>query len=590
MTIENASWVVRDLYLHMLNHKAEAMKAMKKNIVSALVERVLILTSAIIYLWTFNQTLPHGDALRVVRQIESSNLIWNPNHLIFDPIGYTFYRLLSRFLADVTPLASFEILSVIATLVSLMIFVEILYRSGVKRPVRIIAVVGLFASASFLGLAGSQYYFMVQMPFLLGAVYLYVDFILKLRVGQSPDANLYGMGVLLALASAVMFNNLLVVIAAGLAVGCIHTSWRRWELKNTLRFYVAAAVVGFPVFIGGYIFSGTTSSLIDWLLSYEGDAVSRLNEFYGLKFTLSGVVQGAVKTGFNYLLGSIVEVAGLGTVLSVIIFGKTYEFIPQTSKIVVSLTVIVPTMLMTLWILYFILRRVSAEPVVRFLAIWLLAYVAFNFLWNCNDEIFWIQTIPAVWLLLLLSLGAMSEPLLIGNVDILSRVPGSWRWKGIAVFVTLLLAVNTVNLIVPLADRSYFEKQSRYGRILREGDLQIIPGWDQQKWMILSKEAPKVRRLILMNMALAGSKSGEEMRRLPEIVDSQLRGGGRVIVARLFDLDEDIMPWYGLQRMGWSRGRIQDLLSPFCNRKIDQIDSVVFREIYICEASLLDSK
>ena len=561
---------------------------MKKE--SALIEKALILTAAIIYLWIFNQTLPHGDALRVVRQIESSDLVWNPNHLIFDPIGYAFYRLLSRYLADVTPLASFEIISVIATLVSLMIFVETLVRSGVKRPVRMIAVVGFFASASFLALAGSQYYFMVQMPFLLGALYLYVDFILKLRAGQSTGANLYGMGVLLALASAVMFNNLLLVIAAGLAVGFVHTSWRRWELRNTLRLYVAAAAVGFPVFIGGYIFSGTTSNLIAWLLSYEGAAVSRLNEFYGLKWTLSGVVQGIVKTGFNFILGSMVGCAGLGTVLSVIIFGQTYEFIPQWSKIVLSLMAIPLTMAMTLWILYFIFRRFSAEPAVRFLAIWLLAYVVFNFLWESHDAIFWMQTIPAVWLLLLLSLGAMSEPVLIGNELILSRGVSGWRWKALAVFVSILLIVNTKNVIVPLAERDYYQKQSRHALILRDGDLEIIAGWDQQKWLTLSEEAPKVRRLVLMNMALAATESGEAMQRLPELVESHLRSGGRVIVARVFDLDEDIMPWYGLQHLGWSRDKIQDLLAPFCNRKIDQIDSVVFRELYICGNSLSDGK
>jgi hypothetical protein len=566
------------------------MKSIKTIAESALTDRVLILAGAMLYLIIFWQIIPHGDALRVVRQIESSNLIWNPNHLIFDPIGYAVYRLLSRFLADVTPLASFEIISVIATLVSLMIFYEILLRLGVKKHDRMLVIVGLFASASFLGLAGSQYYFMVQMPFLLGALYLYIDFILKYRAGLHAGSNLYGMGVLLALAAAVMFNNLLVVIASGLAVGFVHTTWRRWEWKNTLRLYVAAAAIGFPVFIIGYYFSGTTSSLIDWLLSYSGDSVGTHNAYYGLKWTLSGVVQGAIKTGFNYILGSIVEVAGLGTVMSVIVFGQTYEFIPQWSKIVASLIVIPPTMLMTLWILYFIFRRVSAEPAVRYLALWLLAYVAFNYLWDCNDEIFWIQTIPVVWLLLLLSLGAMCEPILLGNVGIFARAPGSWRWKGITVYVALLLAVNTMNLIVPLADRNYFEKQSRHSRLLREGDLQIIPGWDQQKWFMLDKEAPNVRRLVLMNMALAGSNSAEEMRRLPEYVESQLRGGGRVIVARLFDLDEDIMPWYGLQRLGWSRNRIQDLLSPFCNRKIDQIESVVIRELYTCEDSLTDSK
>lgn len=495
-----------------------------------LLEKLLILVIAITYLWIFNQTLAHGDALRIVHQIEASDLIWNPNHLIFDPLGYGFYLFISYFLPNAIPLACFEFLSVIATLLSLLIFHTILIRSGVRQPlVRLLAVAGLFASASFLALAGSQYYFMVQMPLLLGALYLYIDFFLKLNSGQSGGANLYKMGVLLALATAIMFNNLLLVIAAGLAVGFMHPSWKRWDFRNTLQLYVAAAMVGFPIFIGGYFLSDTTNNLIDWLLSYQGDSASKLNELYGARWTMSGVLQGIAKTGFNLMLGSLVEHAGLGTVLHVVVFGQKYEFIPQWSNILLSLLLIPAVIAVNLSVVFFIFRRVLAEPAVRFLASWLLAFVLFNFLWNTNEEIFWIQTIPAVWLLLLLMHGAMSEPVLVGNAFVWFRVLGNWKWRALAVFVCLLLIVNTINLIVPLAASDYYQKQSRHVAMLRDGDLEILPGWDRQKWMMLSKEGPNVRRLFLMNMALAATGSGEEMQRLPEIVESHLHSGGELL-------------------------------------------------------------
>ena len=428
---------------------------------------------------------------------------------------------------------------------------------------------------------------MVQMPLLLGALYLYIDFFLKLHSGQSGGANLYKMGVLLALATAVMFNILLLVIAAGLAVGFMHPSWKRWDFRNTLQLYVAAAIVGFPIFLGGYFLSDTTSNLIDWLLSYQGDSASKLNELYGARWTMSGVLQGIAKTGFNLMLGSLVEQAGLGTVFKVVVFGQKYEFIPQWSNILLSLLVIPAAIAVNLSVVSFIFRRVWAEPAVRFLASWLLAFVLFNFLWNTNEEIFWIQTIPVVWLLFLLNQGAMSEPVLVGNELVWLRVLGNWRWTALAVFVCLLLIVNTINLIVPLAASDYYQKQSRHAAMLRDGDLEILPGWDLQKWMMLNKEGPNVRRFFLMNMALAATGSGEEMQRLPEIVESHLHSGGRVIVARVFDLDEDLSPWYGLRDAGWSREKIIDLLAPFCNRKIDQIGSVVFRELYICEHTSL---
>lgn len=557
----------------------------------SLIEKTLISAGTAVYLWRFNQIVPHGDALRIVRQIESSDLAWNPNHLIFDPIGYGFYFILKRCSFDIQPLACFELLSGIATIVSVMLFFQILVRSGVKSPVRTTAVIGFFASASFLALVGNQYYFMIQMPFLLGALHLYMDLLLKVKMGKPAPANLYGIGVLLAISSALMFNNLLVVLLGGVAVGFVHASWKRWEWKNTLRLYVAAAAVGFPMFIGGYLLSNATSSFTGWLLSYGGDAGSRLNDFYGLKPTLSGVLQGALKIGFNLMSGNIVEDAGLGTVLSVVFSGSRFEFTPRWSEISLCLASIPLAAVANLKVAGFIFRRFSTEPVVRYLAAWLFSYLAFNFLWDSNDAIFWVQTIPAIWLLLLLSLGAMSDPLLeVPNESNSARTSSSRRWKALAVFAAVLLFVNTTNLVVPLADRDYSQKQTRHALLLRDGDLEIIPGWDKQKWLILNENRPKVSRLVLMNMALAPPESDKGMSRLAELVRSHLAKGGRVIVARLFDIDDDLMPWYGLKRAGWPRRKIQDLLAPFCKSKIGQIEKVVFRELTTCDASNVDKK
>jgi hypothetical protein len=559
------------------------MKFRSMKQVSTSIEKAAITFAAAIYLAIFNATLPHGDALRIVRQIESADLIWNPNHLLFDPLGYGFYRLLRRMLPGVTPLGCFEFLSAIATLVSLLIFHSIVVRAGVERPsVRVLAVAGLFASASFLAPAVSQYYFMVQMPMLLGALYLYIDFLLKSRAGTTASANLYWIGILLALATSVMFNNLLLVLAAGIAVGFVHESWR-WEFRNTARLYTTAALVGFPVFIAGYMLSDTTSNLIAWLLSYEGNAETNLNQFYGAKWTVSRLMQGATLTGFNLAVGSMVEGAGLGTVLSVLAFGNEFEFIPQWGKILLSLLAIPAVIAVNVSVAYFALRRVPSEPAIRFLTIWILAFAVFNFLWNVGDEIFWMQILPAVWLLILLSQGAMSEPILGRRGSTSLWTPGQWRWNALCVLVVLLLVVNTSNAIVPMAARDFHDKQSQHTAMLRDGDLEVFPGWDQQKWIMLGDGAPNVQRLVLMNMAVAGMGSGQEIQRLPEIVESHLRRGSRVIVARVFDLDEDLMPWYGLRDTGWPRARIQSLLAQFCNRKLEQIGSVVFRELYLCE-------
>src|SRR5688572_3201969 len=94
-------------------------------------ERITVVAFALLYVVLFNRTWPHGDAQRIVRQIESSELLWNPNHLLLEPIGYYFHALLSALGLTLDPLTSFEILSGIATLISLAIFHAALLRAGV---------------------------------------------------------------------------------------------------------------------------------------------------------------------------------------------------------------------------------------------------------------------------------------------------------------------------------------------------------------------------------------------------------------------------------------------------------------------------
>ena len=60
------------------------------------------------------------------------------------------------------------------------------------------------------------------------------------------------------------------------------------------------------------------------------------------------------------------------------------------------------------------------------------------------------------------------------------------------------------------------------------------------------ENAPRVQQLLLMNLAVAGPGKPGSMEHLPETIDAQLRSGGRVIVGRLYDKDEDQLPWYGL--------------------------------------------
>lgn len=550
------------------------------------VERIAIGAFAAAYVIFFNRTWPHGDAQRIVRQIEQSDLTWNPNHLLLDPSGYYLSVLLTKLGVMLDPLTAFEILSGVATVISLLIFHAALLRAGVASPAtRLLCVAGLFASHTFLTLAVNQYYVMVQMPLLMGVIYYYIDFIASVRGGQPDERKLYYMGLMLAGAVAVMFNNLPFAIIAGVVVGFSGAGLRQWQPRYTIKLWAGAAALGFPLFVAGYLLSGADAAFHTWLTAYEGNSSSRLNELYGLDLTVAGFAQATALVGFNTLLGATLATAGLGTVLKVIVFSEPFEFIPNYGTIALSLVLAPAVIAFVVGVAWFALRRVSAEPVVRFLVAWVVTYLAFNFLWVAGDDIFWGQILPAVWLLAMMGQGAMPQVTFANTGATPSWGRGRWRWYALLAFVPALLIVNTVTVVQPMSDRSFFVHRQQHDELVQAGDLEIVPGWDQRKWMQLSEERADVRKLVLMNMALSKEGTPEHIERVPEMVDAHLNGGGRVLVARLYDKDHDLMPWYALAEMGWPRQKIQQLLSGFCHRKIAAIGDVVFHEMYRCEGA-----
>lgn len=552
-----------------------------------MVERIGVALAAAAYLFIFNRTLPHGDAQRIVRQFEQSHLIWNPNHLLLDPLGYGFTALLAKFGITLDPLAGFELLSGIGTLIALLIFHSLLLRAGVAdRATRLLGVAGLFASHTFLTLTVNQYYVMVQMPLLMGVLYCYAEFIASLREGRPDESKLYVMGLLLAAAAAVMFNNLPLVVIAGVVVA--FSGPGRGQPRYAVKLWGAAAALGFPLFIGGYLLSDSDAGLFTWLLAYQGDASSRLNELYGIDWTPAGIAQAVALVGFNTLLGAMLATAGLGTVLKVFAFGQQLEFVPNYGTIALSLVLAPVVVAFVLGVAWFALRRARCEPMVRFLLAWILIYLAFNFLWVAGDDIFWGQILPAVWLLALISQGVMPRVIVGDGPTTPAWGAKRWRWFALAAFVPALLVVNTLTVVQPMADWSFFSKQREHAALLRPGDMEIIPGWDQYKWMQLGEEAgaaedsKHARKVVLMNMALAKEGAPDHIASLPELIDAQLNSGGRVIVARVYEMDHDLMPWYALAEMGWPREKIQQLLSGYCHQPVGKVSDVVFHELRRC--------
>lgn len=537
------------------------------------------------YLIVFNRTVPHGDALRIVRQIQDNHLIWNPNHLIFDPLGYGWHWLLENFGINISVLNSFEIISGVSTVVSLIIFHAILVQVGIKWwGARFIAVSGLFASRSFLSMANSQYYFMVQMPFLLGVIYLAMRFMSEDADDRNRILYLYGMGILAAIASAIMFNNVLLVMALGLVVGFSHrkgiSNSGGWHFNYPAHMWTAAVSVGLPIFLFGYVASGSGDSFFRWLLSYQGESASTLNDLYGIQWTVKGVAEGLARLGFNYFSASVIENAGLGTWMKALLFREPLEFVPESFKLLLAISLTPVIVGMQLLILIWAVRRLRRDPMIQFMFAWIGAFLVFNFLWDVGGDMFWFQIMPITWLMLMAYLGYGSRNLT-GNVVSPNQI--WWKLWVVVTTVSALFVVNTLQTVVPVSLVDLDARNAEYHALLRDGDLEVVPGWDGLGWMQLTPQRPRAERLTLMNMALQSKTDEKHIQRLPSIVADYLKRGQRVVVVRLYDKDYGINPWSGLARLGWPRPKIQALLSNYCNVEIGKVGDVVFREITTCQ-------
>ncbi|MCK4950738.1 MAG: hypothetical protein KAS48_02890 [Gammaproteobacteria bacterium] len=543
-------------------------------------ERLAIIIFIGMYLIAFNVTVPHGDALRIVRQIEASDLIWNPNHLIFDPLGYYWYSILNKLGVELEILGSFELISAISTIISLIIFHAVLIETGInKRSVRVIAVVGLFASKNFLSLAVSQYYFMVQMPFLLGALFFGIRFISDSRSGKKEGRYLYAIGVLLAIATGLEINNIVLVFMLGLVAGIMSHQRMSRDVSDAIRLWGAAAAVGVPIFIFGYLASGADDSFFSWLLAYQGESDSSLDQHYGIQWGLKGIAVSLAGLGFNLFFGNIIETAGLGITLKVFVLQEPLEFIPEYTKISLAIVLMPVVGSMLLILFWWAIRHIRKDIRLLFLLGWISAYLIFNFYWTYGSDLFWFQILPPIWLMLIIY---FESSVLASNSNRQNHDNKQWKLQVLSVVVIFLFVLNTLQTVMPISLEDIEKNRAEHKTLLRNGDLEIISGWDKYKWMMPGSENRSIKKLILMNMALEHSADEQHIQNLPEIVAGHLETGQRVIVARLFDLDHDSNPWYGLAQQGWPRKKIQALFSDYCNKQIGKIDEVVFREIYVC--------
>jgi len=533
-------------------------------------ERFFIALAAAIYLWLFATVIPSGDGQVYARHIDAGEWVWNPNHLLMDPVGMVWLLALRVIDPDFPALTGLKLISGITTVLSLLLFHRVLVESGIRSGmVRLLCVLGLFASRNFLTMAVSEEIFMLQMPLLMFAL-LQLSKILT-RPNQARMRSAIMLGSALGLATAVTIHNAFLCAAIVLFLLASADSFKA-GVHRALPVAAAAAGVAAPLFLLAYLFASPGTGFVEWMLAYQGSEENPSAALYGLSLTLDDVLSSLARLVLNTFT-NLLSVGYLGTVLKSVVFGAPLEIKVNVAQVALGSGLLVTIMAICAVLIAWVFRRWRTDALVRVSLAWMAGYYAFNFYWNDSSDQFWFQNLPVVWLLF--ALFVREEPA--------GRTSGQ-RKSLLIVTVPILLVLNTSQEIAPLRFQDVDRYMSDHRALFRPGDLELIPGWDDARWIALDERDTQVKQINLMNAAMRPANDAEHISKLRELVQARLAAGHRVFVARLYDRDHDPKPWDQLRKLGWPRERLQQELASFESRKAAVIGGIVIRELRIPEA------
>ncbi|MCW9014609.1 MAG: hypothetical protein OQL06_12570 [Gammaproteobacteria bacterium] len=538
-------------------------------------EKIIVALFAAFYLYIFRTVVPNGDALYYASNVVSGSIVFNPNHMLMDPIGILASNLFWAIGIEIEIMDVFKIISGFSCVVALIIFHSILLEIKVKSLlIRIAAITLLFSSRNYLSMAITEEYYMVQMPFLMLALLYSLRWIGYQSTGTKSNYPLYIIGISLGFLTAIALNNIFVLFFIGLYLGFVNNN-KSYQLAPTFTVWAFASLILLPLYLGAYFYSSSNLGFHEWFFSYQGKSENPTEVLYGLELSVKGVLISISKLIYNMPV-NFVDVGGLGTVLKSHIFSIELEYNANYFKIIIGTFVLLLFVIFLLLLTYWSILLNRHFRLIQYSLIWVASFLVFNFYWNDSSDQFWFQILPVLWIMILIMLGLTEYS---EDNKILNNFSHKSVQAVLPAFACLLLVMNSLNVMSPLTFENIEEKYKLHKSLIQENDMEIFTGWDNMQWMVTDESFPKHERLMLMELALETNKDSVIMKNLPTLIKSHLKNGHRVIVSRLFEKDHEVRPWDNLRKAGWPRSRIISLLEEFDYKILTKIGGVSFYQL-----------
>ena len=400
---------------------------------------LLCIAIALIYL-LFPTRVYYWDGIVFAKTIEDVTSmkpsLVHPNHLIYNFVGYIFYKLVRSLGAEIRALTALQILNCLLSAVCARIFFSILFDT-LRSLYLSVCLTLLFAfSATWWKFSTDADAYIPSVLFVLLSFYLVLP-------TQKPRPLLLAVSFFISMA----FHQLAVFMWPVLALGLY---WQNGELSIKRRVFRTAyfSAVAAVLIIASYAYlyylasgSSDPQRLLSWAASYSPDADTGFNLWSNLRYSLRGHVRLFFGGRFSLLKGLVnpllvVMIAVLAGTVVLVLFNWLRSL--RTAVLVRRFPE---------------LRLETRQKTVLLLSLlWTFVYVVFLFFWLPQNTFYRLFYMPALILIVgLLLAGAQSK---------------AAKGRTLAAFVFAVALANFVFMIYPFslggAPNSGFTTSSRH--------------------------------------------------------------------------------------------------------------------------------
>lgn len=490
-------------------------------------DALLWLVLAILLLYTIPIGFVSNDGLGHSLSFARGSWHFNPNPLLFEPLGAWWQDLWERSGSQRQPVDVLKLLSALFGAMAAALFrYGVAPRLAETRWAANHATAWMAFSSAFLRLWVSDEIHMIQMPF----VVLVAWTALRYLEGPSPGRSL-AIGAAVGLATVAFISNLVLgaTLTAATAVWHLRRREARLAAMSAASLGLGAALTAGPVFSSVWLTVESRPGFLGWLTHYGGgQAPGRVSEAYGLVPSLEGLAESA----FRAVYGSASALVDLIPAAAAVRDRQA-----PTPAAILGLLAFLAASAALLHGLRNVLRH-PAKPANRgtllLTAGWLAAILGFGVFWNNSDDQFYFQLAPVF--------GALA-----------ARVTGR-----------RLLALSVAGLLWNVADVTShrilyprWERMALLEREVRGACLVVYPGFDEPELLLrMSPAAGPIDQMAMTRLAVQYPYE-DGMRSLAGRIDRCSAGGGRVVMIDIFDTPPDRNPWKFLRRLGYDHAVVE---------------------------------